>query len=148
MDKGDDAVLSRIALTFLFLTNTLIAQTPSSPTAPPPNLAPLFAHIWRITSATPYPNSGSIYIFQPSGTLLETSCVETYRIATWKTDPKQPGTLEVTEDGRVAFTAAIASLTDRDLRLHQVLLLGGKRESREVTLAAVDKEFVCPDLPK
>ena len=122
-------------------------QTQGPSVTPTPDLSPLFANIWRITSATPYPNSGSIYAFLRNGTLLETSCVETYRVATWKADPKKPGTIEVTEDGRVAFTAKILSLTSRGLRLQQTLALGN-HEVREIMLTAIDKEFVCPDMPK
>ena len=131
-------------IALLLLTSTLLAQNTSSP-SPASDLAPLFANIWRITSATPYPNSGSIYVFLRNGTLLETSCVETYRIATWKADPKTPGTLEVTEDGRPAFTASILSLTSHDLRLRQTLAFGN-HEVHEVTLTAIDKEFVCSDM--
>ena len=130
----------------LLLSTALIAAPAQNPT-PKSDLTPLFANIWRITSTTPYPNSDSIYVFLRNGTLLETSCVETYRIATWKADPKTPGTLEVTEDGRLAFTASILSLTSLDLRLRQTLALGN-HEVREVTLTAIDKEFVCPDMPK
>ena len=141
-------MIRQIAFAFLLSAGVAAGQT-QSPTATTPksDLAPLFANIWRITSATPYPNSGSIYIFLRNGTLLETSCVETYRIAAWKTDPKMPVTLEVTEDGRLAFTARILSVTGRDLRLRQTLAIGN-HEVREITLAAIDKEFVCPDMPK
>ncbi len=131
----------------LLLSTGAIAAPTQSPTTTNPDLAPLFASVWRITSATPYPNSGSIYIFLRNGTLLETSCVETYRIATWKSDPKKPGKFEVTEDGRLAFTALILSLTSHDLRLRQTLAFGN-HEVHEVTLTANDKEFVCPDMPK
>ena len=110
------------------------------------DLAPLFAHIWRIDSPTPYPNSGSIYIFLPNGTLFEGSCVETYRIATWKADPAKPRTLIVTEDGSPAFTAAISEITSTKLRFEQNLLFA--KERRDFTLTAIDKEFVCPDMPK
>jgi hypothetical protein len=130
----------------LLLSTAVIAASAQSP-SPKLNLDPLFTNIWRITSATPYPSSGSIYIFFRNGALLETSCVETYRIATWKADPRNPGTLEVTEDGRLAFTATILSLTSHDLRLGQTLA-SANHEVRDVTLTAVDKEFVCPDMPK
>ena len=129
------------------LLSTAVIAAPAQNSTPNSDLAPLFANIWRNTSATPYPNSGGIYIFLRNGTLLETSCVETYRIATWKPDPKSPGIIEVTEDGRLAFTAAILSLTGHDLRLRQTLAFGN-REVHEVTLTAIDKEFVCPDMPK
>jgi hypothetical protein len=132
----------------LFLSTGAITTQSLSPAATPnAALAPLFTNIWRITSATPYPNSGSIYAFLRNGTLLETSCVETYRVATWKSDPKNPKVIEVTEDGRVAFTASILSLTSRDLHLRQTLALRN-HEVRDLTLTAIDKEFVCPDMPK
>ena len=79
--------------------------------------------------------------------MLETSCVETYRVATWKPSPETPGRLIITEDGRPAFNAAVTSATARTLRLHQVLLLGDKA-AHDLTLTAIDKEFVCPDMPK
>ncbi len=134
-------------MTYLLLSaEVLLAQTPKSQSSPT-WVDPLFASIWRITSATPYPHSGSIYVFLRNGTLLETSCVETYRVATWKADPKKPGTFEITEDGRLAFTASIVSVTSRALKIKQTLALGD-RETREVTFEAVNKEFVCPDMPK
>jgi hypothetical protein len=135
-------MLPRITLTSLLFAGTLLAQ--SSPTQP--DLAPLFSHIWRIDTPAPYPNSGSIFIFLPSGTLLETSCVETYRIATWKVDPSSPRTLVITEDRSPAFTAAISELTSTKLHFQQNLLF--VKERRDFSLTAVDKEFVCPDMPK
>jgi hypothetical protein len=122
-------------------------QTQGPSVTPTPDLSPLFANIWRITSATPYPNSSSIYVFLRNGALLETSCVETYRVATWKAGPKNPDIFEVTEDGRLAFTAKILSLTSRDLHIRQTMALGN-HEVRDVMLTAIDKEFVCPDMPK
>ncbi len=139
-------MIRQVVIALLLSTGAIAAPTQSATTANP-DLTPLFANIWRITSATPYPNSGSIYIFLRNGTLLETSCVETYRIATWKADPKTPGTIEVTEDGRLAFTATITSLNSHDLSLRQTLAFGN-HEVHEVTLTAIDKEFVCPDMPK
>src|SRR5271156_4551016 len=141
-------MIRQIAFAFLLSAGVAAGQT-QSPTATTPksDLAPLFANIWRITSATPYPASGSIYIFLRNGTLLETSCVETYRIATWKADPKKPGTIEVTEDSRVVFAATISAATSHTLSLRQTMMVGN-HEVREVTLTAIDKEFVCPDMPK
>ena len=110
------------------------------------NLTQLFSRIWRVTNAPSQPASGSIYIFLPNGTLLETSCVETYRIATWTIDKKAPRVLRVVEDGQLAFTVRIAELTDSRLRLQQNLVRSN--EKRDITLTAVEQEFVCPDLPK
>jgi hypothetical protein len=132
-------------LSVLLLTHVVYAQAPSSSTASGVNR--LFSHIWRITSPTPYPNSSSIYIFLSNGTLLETSCVETYRVALWKALPNKPNTIEVTEEGRVAFTATILAVDKAKLRLRQTMAIGN-HETREVTFTAINKEFVCPDMPK
>ncbi len=110
------------------------------------NLSVLFSHIWRVTNAPSQPAAGSIYIFLSNGTLLETSCVETYRIATWNVDNAAPSELRVTEDHQLAFTANIAELNDRTLRLHQQLIRS--KETRDLTFDAIEGEFVCPDLPK
>jgi hypothetical protein len=40
------------------------------------SLSTLFSHIWRVTKAPSLPAAGSILIFRPSGTLLETSCAD------------------------------------------------------------------------
>jgi hypothetical protein len=110
------------------------------------DLTQLFSRIWRITNAPSKPALGSIYIFLPNGTLLETSCVETYRIATWTIDKTDPSVLRVVEDNQLAFTAAITELTGKTLRLQQSLVRSN--EKRTITLKAVEGEFVCPDLPK
>jgi hypothetical protein len=110
------------------------------------NFAPLVGRIWRISAAPYGPASGSIYIFLPNGTLLETSCVETYRIATWSADPAEAGSLRVIEDQRPAFSATLGEARGNTLHLHQKLL--NSSEARDLTLTAVDGEFVCPDLRK
>jgi hypothetical protein len=107
---------------------------------------PLVGRIWRVSGASYGPASGSIYIFLPNGTLLETSCVETYRIATWSADPGNPGSLQVMEDQRPVFTATVGESTGNTLHLHEKLLHSS--ETRDLTLTGVDGEFVCPDLPK
>jgi hypothetical protein len=108
--------------------------------------APLLNRVWKISDAPYGPASGSIYIFLQNGTLLETSCVETYRIATWSVDPEKPEMLRVVEDGREAFTATLRDVRVNSLHLRQTLL--HEKEPRDVTLTAVDGEFVCPDLKK
>jgi len=114
--------------------------------APDTSLQSLFSHIWRVTKAPSPPASGSIYIFLPNGTLLETSCVETYRIATWTVDKAEPGVLRVVEDRQLAFTANIAELNDSTLRLQKQLVRS--KETQDVTYSAVEGDFVCPDMPK
>jgi hypothetical protein len=111
-----------------------------------PNLTQLFSRIWRVTDAPAQPAPGSLFIFLPNGTLLETSCVETYRIATWTIDKSAPTVLRVMEDGQLAFTAAITELTDTTLKLQNTLVRSNEQQT--VTLTAVEEEFVCPDLPR
>ena len=127
-------------------TNVPAAAAPSSKskTVASTSLSQLFSRIWSVEKAPSQPALGSIYVFLPNGTLLETSCGETYRIATWTIDKKAPRVLRVVEDGQLAFTATITNLTDTDLRLQQHLTR--VNETRELTLKAIAKEFVCPDL--
>lgn len=99
-----------------------------------------------MSKAPSQPAPGSIYIFLPNGTLLETSCVETYRVATWTVEKKFPRQLKVVEDRQLAFLANIEELTDTTLHLKKELVRS--KETQEVTLDAVDGEFVCPDLRK
>ena len=110
------------------------------------DLTLLFSHIWQITKAPSKPAPGSLYIFLPNGTMLQTSCVETYRIARWTIDQKSPSMLRVVEDRQLAFRAEITALTGTTLHLRQHLAHGG--ETRDLTLQAVEQEFVCPALPK
>ena len=109
-------------------------------------VAPLLNRIWRRSDASYGPAAGSIYIFLQNGTLLETSCVETYRVALWSVDPARPDTLRVVEDARQVFTATHREISGNALHLHQTLL--HEKDPRDITLSAVDGEFVCPELPK
>jgi hypothetical protein len=110
------------------------------------SLQSLFSHIWRVTKAPSPSASGGIFVFLPNGTLLETSCVETYRVATWTVDKAAPRELRVVEDRQLAFTANIAELSDSTLRLQKQLVRS--RETQDVTYSAIEGEFVCPDMPK
>ena len=121
-----------------------VKDLPGDP--PDQSLAVLFSHIWRIRKAPSQPPVGSIYIFLPNGTILETSCVETYRIARWTADKKSPRDLHIVEDRQPAFTASITELTNSTLRLQQQMVRS--KETRDLTLTAVEEEFVCPDMPK
>ncbi len=131
-------------------SSTVVASTTriKADTTVNTDLTQLFSRIWRFTDSNPPSNPplNSIYIFLPNGTLLETSCTETYRIATWTIDKQAPLVLRVVEDGQLAFTATIAELTDTRLRLQQILVRSN--EKRELTLTAVEKEVVCPDFRK
>jgi hypothetical protein len=110
------------------------------------DLTQLFSRVWRVTKAPSKPALGSIYVFLPNGTLLQTSCVETYRIATWTIDKAAPRVLRVTEDKQLAYTATISQLTNTTLQLQQTLL--ANKQKQTITLTAVEQEFLCPDLPK
>jgi hypothetical protein len=110
------------------------------------SFAPLLNRIWRVSNSPYGQASGAIYIFLWNGTLLETSCVETYRVAVWSVDKAQPDTLRVVEDQQQAFTATVGEASGGTLHLHQKLIRSP--ETRDITLTAVEGEFVCPDLPK
>ena len=106
-------------------------------------LNPLFGKIWQVSNS-PSPR-GSLYIFLPNGTLLMTSCVETYRVASWTADPKRPEIMRVVEDGVPTYTLTIKKVSNEHLQVQQTLTRSN--EKKELTLKAVEKEFVCPDLP-
>ncbi|MER3436118.1 MAG: hypothetical protein C4288_22830 [Leptolyngbya sp. ERB_1_1] len=136
-------------------SSTAVAVSPTTTTQQPAttpsktsstNLTPLFSRIWRVTKAPSTPASGSIYVFLPNGTLLQTSCTEPYRIAGWTVDKAAPRVLRVTEDGRLAYTATITQLSDTTLQLQRTLVRSNEKQS--LTLTAVQQEFVCPDLPR
>jgi hypothetical protein len=146
------AGLLTIVSAWTMVSNSQTTQ-PSTPPAvlPPspnsyPKLSRMFDRIWQVTQAPTQPARGSIFIFLANGTLLQTSCTETYRIATWTIAKTAPDILRVVEDGRLVYTAKIVKLTDTNLQLDRTLLPINKRES--ISLTAVSKEFVCPDLPK
>jgi hypothetical protein len=110
------------------------------------SFTPLFSHIWRVDDATNESAPGSIFIFVANGTLLQTSCVETYGIYGWSVDKDAPNRLNVEENGQLAYTADIRELTNETLELELNLVLSN--EIKEMTLSAVEEEFVCPDLPR
>lgn len=152
-------MLNRLSLSILTLPaigivafSSPTSSAPAPVTASPPapngktNLTQLFSRVWRVTKSPSQPAPGSIYVFLPNGTLLQTSCSETYRIATWTINKAAPRVLRVTEDGRLAYTATIAQLTDTTLQLQRTLI--SNNEKQTITLTAVQKEFVCPDLRK
>ncbi len=141
--------LSALGLvTFSQPTSSAPAPIAASPPAPnwKTNLTQLISRVWRVTKAPSQPALGSIYVYLPNGTLLQTSCVETYRIAGWTINKAAPRVLRVTEDGRLAYTDTITRLTDTTLQLQRTL--AANNEKQTLTLTAVQKEFVCPDLRK
>lgn len=129
-------------------TPATTTQSPAAPnTSPPTNkgrdLTQLFSRVWRVTKAPSTPAPGSIFVFLPNGTLLQTSCGEPYRIATWRVNKATPDILRVTEDGREAYTARITSLSNTTLQIQRSLTQS--KENQALTLTAVEQEFVCPD---
>lgn len=118
----------------------------ASPKPKPENagdLDKLFARMWLVTKAPEKPARGAMWVFLKNGTLLETSCVETYRVATWSVDARDPRVLKVVEDRAPAFTAEIEELTDQTLKVRQTLTR--VVETREIILTGIDGEVVCPD---
>jgi len=112
--------VSRLVCLGFVLGVPMWAQDASQAASKPP-MALLFKNVWRITKADRQPFQGSIYIFLPNGTLLETSCGEPYRIALWSRDSQDPFTLRITEDQRVVATWKITELTSATLRLEKKL---------------------------
>ncbi|BAU13524.1 hypothetical protein LEP3755_40640 [Leptolyngbya sp. NIES-3755] len=123
-------------------------QAPVKPATSPPkpgrDLTTLFSRVWRVTKAPSTPAPGSIYVFLPNGTLLQTSCGEPYRISAWQINKQSPDILRVTEDGRQAYTMRITSLSDTTLQVQRSL--DRSNENQALTLTAVQQEFVCPDI--
>jgi hypothetical protein len=143
--------LSLLILFALHLSACSMGANPSANSRAPErptqdHFAPLFNHVWRVSDPAHTWAPGSIYIFLPNGTLLETSCVETYRVALWSIDKAQPDVLRVTEDQQQVFSVTLGESTASTMHLHQTLLRS--KETRELTLTSIGKEFVCPDLPK
>ena len=119
-------------------------QNPVKTTAAQPAAIPtsqVVGHIWRVEQ----PASGfvgTIYIFVADGTLLETSCKETSRIAKWSADSTS-AQIQVIEDGQAAFTGTVLEASSSGMRLQRRLRHG---ETDELKLTAVDSGFVCPDM--
>ena len=127
-------------------TSVAVSPSPAASEAAGRDLTQLFSKIWRVSEAPSQPAAGSINIFLANGTLLQTSCVETYLIAGWTIDKENPQVLQVSENGRPTYTAEMLELTDTTLRLRLSLI--PSNETQDITFTAVEEEFVCPDLPK
>jgi hypothetical protein len=84
---------------------------------------------------------GTLRAFLPDGTLVMTSCVETYRLAPWRW--LDDATLVWEEDGR-SLRAEVA-MVGRDA-LALVIDVGGEILTRHYRAAAAPE--VCPDLPR
>jgi hypothetical protein len=95
--------------------------------------------VWRVTSP-PDRAPGSFYLFLSNGTLVMTSCVETYRLATWQAE--DGGRIAISEDQTVRYDAEFTAMSDRQARLQ----LNLKSERVALTLEQADAPYVCPDL--
>ncbi len=86
--------------------------------------------------------AGTLRAFLSDGTLVMTSCVETYRLAPWRW--VDGGTLVWEEDGR-SLRADVALVAHDELAL--VIDLGnGDMQDRHYRAAR--SPVVCPDLPR
>ena len=85
---------------------------------------------------------GSLRAFLSDGTLVMTSCTETYRLAPWRW--VEGGTLVWEEDGRVL--RAEVAMVERDVMGMVVDLGGDERLSQR--FRAAKAPVVCPDLPR
>lgn len=101
---------------------------------------PLVNKIWKVVAPADRA-PGSIYIFLPNGTLLMTSCVETYRVATWRSEAGSE--ITITEDSS-SYKAEIIEVRARSSRLRLKL----RSENIELRLEVIDSQFVCPDLKR
>ncbi len=99
----------------------------------------LIDKVWRVTAPEGRP-PGSFYVFLSNGTLIMTSCVETYRLAQWTLEP--PASLTITEDPITRYGADIVRIDERSLALRLKL----RNENIDLALELADTPYVCPDL--
>lgn len=103
------------------------------------NTQPFVGKIWLSTDASA--PLGTFRIFLPDGTLVMDSCVETYRLAKWRTLDERR--VEWQEDS-AKIEAEIAQPSTGELQLR--VRLGGEINEQRHRLATVP--FVCPDMPR
>jgi hypothetical protein len=118
-------------------TDAVQSTAPSSSTTE----SRLANKVWLVTAPAGRA-PGSLYIFLADGTLMMTSCVETYRLSTWRL--QSDDRLLVTEDSTTSYVVRVIDLGERDLRL-RLELVG---ENVDLELRAADAPIVCPDLPR
>lgn len=119
-----------------------LSQASAQPApAAPERKALLLKHVWELRSPEGRPPR-SIYVFLPDGSLLMTSCVETYRIARWQMDGEHR--IQIDEDSQTRYLADILELDDSSLRLKLNLI----SEELELGFRKAEPQTVCPDLPR
>jgi hypothetical protein len=85
---------------------------------------------------------GAMYIFLSDGSLLMTSCRETYRLATWR--PASRGRITIEEDAAVRYDAIVEEVNPRELHVRLIL----KDEELKYALEPAPVPYVCPDMPR
>jgi len=150
MRLGRAATVGTVVLGALFAgctpsQDTTQRSTTINPPTPPiaatdPAATPLVNTVWRVTSGNRAP--GTLFVFLSNGTLVMTSCVEVYRLATWRAETTDR--LTIVEDTPVQYTADIQALSQSSLSLQ----LNLRTETVVLTLEAAQAPFVCPDLPR
>ena len=100
---------------------------------------PFVGKVWLSTNASA--PLGTFRIFLPDGTLVMDSCVETYRLAKWRTLDERR--VEWQEDS-AKIEAVIAQPSPGELQIR--VRLGGEINEQRYRLATVP--FVCPDMPR
>ena len=108
------------------------------PATPVPAADALTAQLWLRDDAGAAP--GEVLAFLPGGTLLMTSCGETYRQARWQ---REGTTLRWDEDGE-PIRARVISVGEAALQL-EFELRGGLEPRR---YRASRESRACPDLPR
>jgi hypothetical protein len=128
----------------LLLLLTACGRAPEPLTATPvvaaPAVDPLVGKVWLRSDVGAPP--GELRIFLPDGSLLMSSCVETYRIVRWQRIA--PDTIRWDEDG-VSVEAGLNALGAAELQL-ELRLRGGERQLQHYQ--ALNAARVCPDLPR
>jgi hypothetical protein len=123
--------------------NPPVATPAPTPVASAVSKPPAFVgRMWRQTAPADAP-LGTAYVFFADGALLQTSCVEVYRLSTWRPDGERA--LTITEEPHASYSAEIETVGERGLRMR--FRLGGEWRPWK-TLEAASAPFVCPDLPK
>ncbi len=134
--KGTSAAILAVTL----WSAAACQQAPSASTAeaaPAPGVA---GRAWVSNDVADAP--GTVRVFLSDGTLIMDSCVEGYRLTTWRATG--PSSVEWDED-TARIEAEILEASADALRL-RLTLRGG--EARDETYRPATVPFVCPDLPR
>ncbi len=131
--------LALAALASAFLA--LPAQAQEDITSAPTIAASLTEKFW-VQSEEDAGLPGSMLLFLSEGTMLQTSCWETYRLSNWQM--VSDDSLSWQED-TVEIAADIVELNEAELILN-LHLVGDETVEKRYTAAPVP--FLCPDMPR